>query len=147
MARLTLDASVTLKWYLRTQDEADLPQSKALLRAILADEVELVRPIHALAEIAAVLAREKAASAQQDFADVERVFAAGTVVDSPAVYRGAMGLAQRLRHHLFDTLYHAVALEEDATLVTADERYFRTAAAEGHIVLLRDFDAPGRRTG
>jgi hypothetical protein len=31
-------------------------------------------------------------------------------------------LSRPLGHHLFDTLYHAVAFEEDITLITADER-------------------------
>jgi predicted nucleic acid-binding protein len=46
-----------------------------------------------------------------------------------------------LRQHLFDTLYHAVALETGATLVTADERYYETARGEGNITLLSDFTA------
>jgi hypothetical protein len=46
----------------------------------------------------------------------------------------------RLNHHLFDTLYHAVGLQApNATLITADERYYRKAEPLGHIVLLEDF--------
>ncbi len=37
---------------------------------------------------------------------------------------------------MFDTLYHAVALERDATLVTADLRYARKAERLGHLVAL-----------
>jgi predicted nucleic acid-binding protein len=45
--------------------------------------------------------------------------------DDPNVMRRATSLAIETNHHLFDTLYHAVALEhEDALLVTADERYY-----------------------
>lgn len=139
MARFVLDASVVLKWYLRTPDEADLPQSRALLRAIRADEADLVQPVHTLAEVAAVLAREKPAGAADDFSDAARILTAGAVVDSPALYRLAIALSQRLQHHLFDTLYHAVALEEDATLITADERYHKKAARAGNVLLLRHF--------
>jgi predicted nucleic acid-binding protein len=43
-------------------------------------------------------------------------------------------------HHLFDTLYHAVALEnEDALLVTADDRYHMKAERYGMIAALRDW--------
>ena len=46
-------------------------------------------------------------------------------------------LARALGQHVFDTLYHAVALlTPGAMLVTADERYYRKAAAYGSIVLL-----------
>jgi predicted nucleic acid-binding protein len=44
-------------------------------------------------------------------------------VSSRAAYRRAVEIAVALNHHLFDTLYHAVALEEGATLVTADEAF------------------------
>lgn len=43
--------------------------------------------------------------------------------------------------HLFDTLYHAVALEtEGAVLVTADERYYSKARRVGGVRLLREWE-------
>jgi predicted nucleic acid-binding protein len=48
-------------------------------------------------------------------------------------------LAIDLGHHLFDTLYHAVALESEACLVTADDRYHRKAEALPGIRHLRDW--------
>jgi predicted nucleic acid-binding protein len=62
-------------------------------------------------------------------------------VSSRAAYRRAVEIAVALNHHLFDTLYHAVALEEGATLVTADEAYFIKAKDLGAIVLLAEFAA------
>ena len=57
--------------------------------------------------------------------------------DSLAVYQRATRLAVELNQHLFDTLYHAVALESaGCTLVTADLRYLRKAGAHGRIVAL-----------
>jgi predicted nucleic acid-binding protein len=60
-------------------------------------------------------------------------------IASRAVYRRAADLSIALNHHLFDTLYHAVALEEGATLVTADASYFNKAKGLGGIVQLADF--------
>jgi hypothetical protein len=49
-----------------------------------------------------------------------------------------------LNHHLFDTLYHAVALKVPDTLfITADTQYFRKAAKLGHIIELKDFSQTG----
>jgi predicted nucleic acid-binding protein len=53
----------------------------------------------------------------------------------------ACTLAIDLGHHLFDTLYHAVALEADACLVTADDRYHRKAGALPGIRHLRHWHA------
>jgi predicted nucleic acid-binding protein len=54
--------------------------------------------------------------------------------------RRATQLAIETGRHLFDTLYHAVALEHDAaTLVTADERYYSKAKRYGTITGLQDW--------
>jgi len=59
------------------------------------------------------------------------------VADDTAVMHRATRLAVESGQHLFDTLYHAVALEsEAATLITADERYRRKAQGYGRIVAL-----------
>ena len=45
-----------------------------------------------------------------------------------------------MHHHLFDTLYHAVALENSNTmLITADDNYCKKAQALGRIQALREW--------
>ena len=56
------------------------------------------------------------------------------------MYQRAIELACQHNHHLFDTLYHAAALEESATLITADRRYYDKAKLAGHIMMLEDFN-------
>lgn len=47
-----------------------------------------------------------------------------SVIADVDVWQRACTLATETREHLFDTLYHAVALtSDDAALVTADDRY------------------------
>ena len=54
-------------------------------------------------------------------------------------------LAIELKQHLFNTYYHAVALETtDAMLITADERYLRVAETKGRIVYLMDWNGSAR---
>ena len=60
------------------------------------------------------------------------------LVDSLEAYQVATALASKLNHHLFDTLYHAVALIEDVMLITADERYYHKAASMGAVIRLSD---------
>ena len=139
MMRVVADASVVLKWLLPVRDnEQDLQQALDLLRAVRSDTVTLYEPIHWLAEAAAVVTRLSPATAAEDISDLYAM--AVSVIDSEQVYLSASRLAQELDHHLFDTLYHAVALSVDeAILVTADERYFAKATGHGRVVLLRDF--------
>jgi predicted nucleic acid-binding protein len=63
------------------------------------------------------------------------------------VYLKACDLSNSLKQHLFDTLYHAVALTEpDTIFVTADDRYYRKAASAGKIVRLKEFTLPSSST-
>lgn len=138
---LVLDASVALKWFFRTAAaEADTEAAGALLDGVFAGRHRMVEPAHFAAEVGAVLARKTPFRAKASMLDLLNV--AWTSVDSPDVLMHAVVLATRLQHHLFDTLYHAVALEsDDALLVTADERYYRKSAHVGRIARLADFAA------
>jgi predicted nucleic acid-binding protein len=62
------------------------------------------------------------------------------VSDTSEVYQRACELAVALKQHVFDTLYHAVALSRpEGILVTADEQYYRRAVGAGQVTLLRDY--------
>jgi predicted nucleic acid-binding protein len=62
------------------------------------------------------------------------------ISDDPLVLRRGVELATELKQHLFDTYYHAVALEtSDAVLITADDRYLRAARDKGRIIHLADW--------
>ena len=96
--------------------------------------------MHWLAEVAAVTAR---LVPQTAISDVEMLSAPELpTTDYPSVIRRATGLAIATDHHLFDALYHSVALEhEDALQVTADDRYYEKAKRNGTIVASRDWGA------
>jgi len=147
VTRLVVDASVAVKWLLPDRaDEPDSEHALALLSGIREGTVELIQPPHWLAEVAAVLARLSPHTVDDDVRDLYALEL--PVVDTPGMYLTACELARSLGHHLFDTLYHAVALEvKDASLVTADEHYYRKASVRGSIVLLNSFSLPGGEAG
>jgi len=136
--RVVLDASVAIKWVIRDPlAEPNVDRAIAILRAIRARTIDMVEPPHWTAEIVAVIARAR----PQRVAFVLGMLAALPFSETTAFscYRRAADIAIRLNHHLFDTLYHAVALEEGATLVTADEVYLTKARGLGGLVSLADF--------
>lgn len=139
MIRAVVDASVALKWFIGARPgEEDVDAAMDLLSALADGQLELVQPPHFVAEVAAVLVRETPVTARRDLADLLDLQM--RVDASSELYALAMTLAARHQHHLFDTLYHALALRTDgAVLVTADERYVRKVMRVGCIVLLRDF--------
>lgn len=136
-----VDASVILKWLLKDPDaEEDTARASELMRRVLAGEEEIVQPSHWLAEVSAVLSRLSPDSAVQD---VEMLHALELPIREDAgTYRRACQLSIELKQHVFDTLYHALALETDgATLVTADERYARAASHLPSVMLLSTWSA------
>jgi predicted nucleic acid-binding protein len=135
-AIVVADASVVVKWFSADRpEEDDVEAALQLLYAVFDNRVRLQQPPHWLAEVAAVLTRLSPETATEDIADLHVMEV--DEVRTLSVYERASQLARSLGQHLFDTLYHAVALEtRDATLVTADERYFRLAAPMGSIELL-----------
>ena len=139
--RVVIDASVAIKWVIRDALlEPDAGQALAILRGIRAHTIEVFEPPHWVAEILAVIARARPQRIPLTFGILSTLAFKETV--QPSCYRRAADLAIQYNHHLFDTLYHAVALEEGATLVTADEAYFAKAGGLGNIQRLADFAAP-----
>ena len=136
---LVVDASVALKWFLDVRDgEPDRDRALVLLNSIDDGSVQLVQPAHFIAEIAAVLARANPDGAEDDLLDLLNI--EWSTIDTPQTYATALELSIRHRHHLFDTLYHAVALQvPDASFVTFDRRYYEKAGGEGRMVLLTDW--------
>lgn len=140
MNRYVIDASVAVKWFIdEEQDEQGAERALELLDRANTGHCHFVQPPHWVSEIAAVLARRQPESAANNIADLLlcRFF---TVTTNPKAYRRAISLSQQLNHHLFDTFYHAAALEANIPFVTADRQYFRKAKNLGHIVMLDEFE-------
>ena len=139
-----VDASVAIKWFAHgdwATREDHIEPAIALLLASRMGVVDFYQPPHFLAEVAAVLARltpDTATQCVEDLAALSITWAAPTVAVQCAV-----ALATQLNHHLFDTLYHALALEASGThFVTADRRYFDKAQHLGQIIWLPDLVSP-----
>ena len=133
-----VDASVAVKWFFVMPENAgDDAKAQALLESAVAGSHRLIQPPHWHAEVDAVLARVQPV-ALDDVADLLQP-ACFDVEASAAVWPRATELVATLRHHLFDTLYHAVAIERRCTCLTADARCYRKGRALGSLTLLRDW--------
>lgn len=133
--RVVADASVAVKWAVPDpRREEHLDQALALLDDVKAGKVVLLQPPHWMAEVAAVLTRLQPAIVEDalDLLDAMEI----QVVTGSAVYKRASRMARALNKHLFDTLYHAVALECEGFLVTADGSYSRKARRLGSLIPL-----------
>ena len=138
---VVIDASVVLKWLLNSPDaESDTARASELMRRVLMGDEEILQPGHWLAEVGAVLSRLSPKSAVRDIGMLHALEL--PVREDASTYEQACRLAINLKQHVFDTLYHAVALETPgATFITADERYLRAARHLGRIVQLSKWKA------
>jgi predicted nucleic acid-binding protein len=141
MTRYVIDASVAVKWFLPdAADETNTLEALDLFLRLRAAEIALLQPPHWKAEVAAVLARRIPGTAAANIDDLN-LLEGIEIIDMPLIYHRAVQLAIDLSHHLFDTLYHATALESDAVMITADRRYYDKAAPRGRIMLLEQLAA------
>lgn len=136
--RVVVDASVAVKWIFPDPEfEPDADRAVELLAAIRHGSVEPLQPSHWLLETVAVVARLRPGIAEEALALLDALEL--PLATDPEVLQRATRLATALSHHLFDTLYHAVALERGAVLVTADGRYAAKAEGLGALVRLADW--------
>ncbi len=136
--RMVVDASVVVKWvFPESAAEENAAEALTLLAAIRTGTIDLLQPPHWLAEVAAVVTRLRPASAD---AALDLLAAMEfPVADDLVTLKRASQIARDLNHHLFDTLYHATAIEHGGTLVSADGRYVRKAQPLGRIVALANW--------
>jgi len=141
MTRYVIDANVAIKWFLPFRAEENHLNQALQILALLSDgEIECYQPPHFIAEVIGVLARLRPDYANESLTDLLNLDF--QCIETAESYATACSLAIELKHHLFDTLYHAVALETTgAILITADEVYYRKAQGYGRILLLQDYAA------
>ncbi len=136
--KLVIDASVSLKWVLGAEDgEQDVAKAEAVLASIVQAQHQAIQPPHWFAEMFAVIALKRPRKIEGAFNILQAV--PHELCTDDQIYKDAARLSIQLKHHLFDTLYHAVALQSGATLVTADDSYFAKAYRLGSIKLLTNF--------
>lgn len=126
--RSVVDASVAVKWYF---PEAGASAADAVLERALEGSAELLAPDLIVPEFVNVLWK-KVRLDECSSADATQVLELWHVdrprlVESAGLAERALELALRLAHPVYDCLYVAAAIENQASLVTADRSLARAA--------------------
>ena len=132
--RLVVDASVVAKAYLRDEEHSEVADQ--LLLAFAAGTVELLAPQYILYEVPSTIlnaVRQRRLSSERGLVAVNEFLSLPlpTVGDDATLVglvRRAHELAQRLGCRLYDALYLVVAVEFEASMITADGRLYRGMA-------------------
>ena len=130
------DASVLLKWALRSHDEEDSEIAQQLMRSWLAGHCQIIVPSLWIYEVGNILGSREPRLAQ----DLLAILVGYRFEEEhPAnVYPQILNLMTKLKVTFYDAAYHATALRHSGTFVTADARYYKKASEIGHVVQLRD---------
>ena len=138
MTAWVVDASVAVKWF--------LPESHSDAAATLLDSGQvLLAPDVLWPEFASALTK-RCLDGELDLNDAAQILEAlrRSAVEfhaTPPLLPGGMRIAVDLGRAVYDSLYLALAIREEAKLVTADRKYFkalgRSRWAE-HIVWIED---------
>lgn len=133
--KVVADASVIVKWALPDPDqEPHVDRALAVLDEIRAGKIELLQPPHWMAEVVGVLTRLRPAIVDEAI-DLMTALKVQVATDR-AIYKRASRISQDLGKHVFDSLYHAVALEYGVVLVSADSKYYLKARRLGSLIPL-----------
>lgn len=125
--QLVVDASVAIKWY--------IPEAgSAAAVMVLEGEAALHAPDLLVAELGNILWKkvrrgELAADEAEEIADRFVAACPVTLRPSSPLLRPALELATAFDRTVYDSLYLAVALAEDAVLITADEHLYNALQA------------------
>ncbi len=139
MNRYVLDASVILKWVVGDEREPDQDKAMALLMAFRDGKLDLAAPSLWLYEVGNFLGRMIPANAVEKMRLLLDLGIRTEGLPGEAIPRCLDWMA-RHKVTFYDAAYLAVALEWNATLVTADEAFMRKMKGVGRIRVLKDLD-------
>jgi len=132
LSLLVLDASVAAKWFLPRTGEPLAEEALALLRQYAAGDVEFAVPDLFWAEIANILwkcvraGRLSHKLATEALADI--LHYSLPTVGSHDLADEALAIALATGRSAYDAIHVALAVQKDATFVTADERLVNALA-------------------
>lgn len=136
---LVVDASVALKWFI-----PELHNERA--DAVLRGRERLLAPQHLRVELASALRKKvRIGDLAPDRVDEllrQIVDAPVTEVATAPLLFGAMSIALRFNRSIYDSLYVALAFQEDCPLVTADRRLYDAIAPSYPETMLWIEDVP-----
>lgn len=139
MTVVVVDASVAVKWFLPEVHSEDAAR-------VLGGDSALLAPDLIVAEVGNTLWKKvgrgeitRARSAEV-LATLERVGI--ELYPTPVLVGAALELACELRCSVYDATYLALAVARDCAVITADRRFFTTAAKSGLIHRVRLIGEP-----
>jgi len=131
MKVLVPDASIILKWVL--DNERDQDKARKILSDWLNQEHEFILPSLWVYEVGNVLGLKRPKDSEKILGVLLEYEFQECLVTKDLIH-GAFGLMNAYRGITFyDAIYHALALQENGVMITADKAYFEKTKSRGNV--------------
>jgi predicted nucleic acid-binding protein len=132
------DASVILKWILPGNNEPDADQALLLREAIANEDIRAWVPSLSVYEVGNTIARRFPDQAERWLKALIK-FELDEYIPSRQWLTVVLKLTRCYQVTFYDAAYHAIAVIERGTFVTADARYANRVTGAGAVMLLSDW--------
>jgi predicted nucleic acid-binding protein len=132
------DTSVLIKWAFNSPDEQNSDKALELLTHWLAGSCAFVLPGLWVYECGNVLGL-KAADSAKEIMEILIDYRFDECSMTSRLSAATLQIMKDCKVTFYDAVYHAVAIDKNATLITADVAYYRKAKQLGNIILLENF--------
>jgi len=142
MKKIILDSSIFIKLFVKESDSDD---AKKFIKKIIANESKILVPELFFYEILATISRDNNLDHKNISAILEEYRENLTTI--PLLQKLSLDAINITKHGspksgypaFYDCVYHALAIQEKCTFITADEKHFnKTHKKFGHIKLLKN---------
>ena len=134
---MVIDASIIIKWLLEEQN--GMEQAEKIQDDLIERNIKILIPGHCYMEVANTISR-KAPELALNFISKLKVSTIREQILNISKITLALDLMKKYKKiSFYDAAYHALAISEGATFVTADEKYYETTKEQGNIILLQNY--------
>ena len=136
-ALFVTDASVIVKW--AVYEKEDREESLMVRDDFAKNTINIIVPNFCFSELCNAIYSRSAQSALNFFS----YLLISGIEEYPLTFTLANLAFQLMKEHqgisFYDASYHALAIQEKGTFITADAKYYTKTHKQGHVMLLKDY--------
>lgn len=132
-----IDASILIKWLLNEKE--DLFKALKIIQDFMSQKIDLIVPTHCYYEILNTFGIKVPSKAITLYSQILMLQIPEQKLTLKNAFKALEIMRKISKVSFYDASYHATAIENNGTFITADEKYYRKAKSLKHIILLKNY--------